>query len=35
MYFDFDLLIFDPGVTQGNNDMGSVQDFILLFLCLV
>ena len=27
--------IFVPGVTQGNENAWSVQDFILLFLCLV
>ena len=26
-----DFMVFLPGVTQGNEDAGSVQDFILLF----
>ena len=26
-----DFMVFVPGVTQGNEDAGSVQDFILLF----
>ena len=29
------LLLFVPSVTQGNENAGSIQDFIFLFLCLV
>ena len=28
-----DFMVFVPGVTQGNEDAGSAQDFILLFWC--
>ena len=28
-----DFIFFVPGVTRGNEDAGSVQDFILLFWC--
>ena len=28
-----DFVVFVPGVTQGNENAGSVQDFILLFWC--
>ena len=28
-----DFMVFVPGVTQGNEDAGSTQDFILLFRC--
>ena len=28
-----DFMVFFPGVTQGTENAGSVQDFILLFLC--
>ena len=29
------LLLFVPSVTEGNENAGSIQDFIFLFLCLV
>ena len=29
-----DFMVFVPGVTEGNENAGSVQDFILLFLCI-
>ena len=28
-----DFMVFVPGVTQGNEDAGSAQDFIMLFWC--
>ena len=28
-----EFMVFVPGVTQGNEDAGSAQDFILLFRC--